>query len=136
MMKKQSLEFIIGYVFSKIEKKVYEAHINKLPKIEAIEISIPKTWFGLRAIKDKNEDLDCFAKCILITSIKQLCLAYNTEKSKYDFNISIEPDEQYILITIEGKRTSPKEMTVAEIEKELGYKIKIVNEEINLNRRY
>jgi hypothetical protein len=135
-MKEQSLEFIIGYVFSKIEKKVYETHINKLPKTEAIEISIPKTWFGLRAIKDKNEDIDCFAKCILITSIKQLCLAYNTEKSKYDFTMTIEPDEQYILITIEGKRTSPKEMTVAEIEKELGYKIKIVNEETNTDRRY
>lgn len=119
MMKEQSLEFIIGYVFSKIEKKVYEAHINKLPKTEAIEISIPKTWFGLRAIKDKNEDIDCFAKCVLITSIKQLCLAYNTEKSKYDFSLDVEPDEQYIIITIEGKRTSPKEMTVARNRKRI-----------------
>ena len=136
MMKEQSLDFIKGYVFSRIEKKVYEAHINKLPKIEAIEISIPKTWFGLRAIKDKTEDLDCFDKAVLITSIKQLCLAYNTEKSKYDFTMTIEPDEQYILITVEGKRTSPKEMTMAEIEKELGYKIKIVSEETNTDRRY
>lgn len=136
MMKEQSLDFIKGYVYSKIEKKIYEAHVNKLTKIESGNISIPKTWFGLRAIKDKTEDLSCFDRSVLITSIKQLCLAYNTEKSKYDFNIVAEPDEQYILITVEGKRTSPKEMTVAEIEKELGYKIKIVSEEINPNRRY
>ena len=136
MMKKQSLDFIKGYVYSKIEKKIFNAYVNKLAKIEPIDISVPKIWFGLRPIRDKAEDVDLFDKLELMTSIKQLCLAYNTEKSKYDFNLSMEPDEQYIIITIEGKRTSPKEMTVAEIEKELGYKIKIVSEEINPNRRY
>ena len=135
-MKKQSLDFIKGYVYSKIEKKIFTAHVNRLPKIEPINISIPKTWFGLKPIRDKTEDVDFFDKLNLMTSIKQLCLAYNTEKSKYDFSLSMEPDEQYIIIIIEGKRISPKEMTVAEIEKELGYKIKIVSEEINPNRRY
>ena len=136
MMKELSLDFIKGYVFSKVEKKIYEAHVNKLSKMEPVNINIPKNWFGLKAIKDKTEDLDCFDKSVLITSIKQLCLAYNTEKSKYDFNMSIEPDEQYIIITVEGKRVSPKEMTVAEIEKELGYRIKIISEYSSIDRRY
>ena len=128
MDKKKSLDFITGYVYSKIEKKIFSAYVNKLSKIEPIYISIPKIWFGLRPIRDKAEDVGCFDRNVLITSIKQLCLAYNTEKSKYDFNLSMEPDKQYILITIEGKRTSPKEMTIAEIEKELGYKIEIIPE--------
>ena len=128
MMKEQSLDFIKGYIWSKVEKRIFETHVDKSPEMRPVNISIPKTWFGLRAIKDKTEDLDCFDRSVLITSIKQLCLAYNTENSKYTFNMTIEPDEQYILITIEGKRISPKEMTVAEIEKELGYKIKIVSE--------
>ena len=136
MMKDQSRDFIRGYIWSKVEKRIYETHIDKSPEMLPVEISIPKTWFGLRAIKDKTEDLGCFDRSILITSIKQLCLAYNTEKSKYDFNISIEPDEQYLVITVEGKRVSPREMTVAEIEKELGYEIKIVSEENNTIRRF
>ena len=128
MDKKKSLDFITGYVYSKIEKKIFNAYMHKLSKIEPIYISIPKIWFGLRPIRDKAEDVGCFDRSVLITSIKQLCLAYNTEKSKYDFNLSMEPDKQYILITIEGKRTSPKKMTIAEIEKELGYKIEIIPE--------
>ena len=136
MMNDQSLDFIKGYIWSKVEKRVFETHVDKSPEMRPVNISIPKIWFGLRAIKDKTEDLSCFDRSVLITSIKQLCLAYNTEKSKYTFSMTVEPDEQYILITVEGKRTSPKEMTVAEIEKELGYKIKIVGEEDKSIRRY
>ena len=133
MDKKKSLDFIIGYVYSKIEKKIFSAHVNKLSKIEPLYISIPKIWYGLRPIKDKAEDVDCFDRSVSLTSMKQLCLAYNTEKSKYEFNLSMEPDEQYIIITIEGKRISPKEMTIAEIEKELGYKIEIIPEKEEVN---
>ena len=128
-MQKQSLDFIKGYVFSKVEGRIIHAHANKVDRMPAVYVSVPKAWFGLRAIKDKSEYLAPPAELDLLSSLYSVCQAYNTEQSKYRFYISIEPDEYHIRFTIEGVRIpTAKEMTIAEIEKELGYPIKIVGE--------
>ena len=52
-----------------------------------------------------------------------------THDTVYDYNIDIFPDEQYMRFVITGTRPEPvKEMTIAEIEKELGYKIKVIGD--------
>lgn len=129
MMEKQSLDFIKGYIFSKVEGRVKHAHVNNVERMPAVYVSVPKLWFGLRPIKDKSECLDPITELSLYSSLYSLCQAYNSNQSEYRFHISIEPEEQYIQFTIEAVRISAtKEMTIADIEKELGYKIKIVGE--------
>lgn len=129
MMTKQSLDFITGYVFSEVEGRIKHAHANKVERMLPVYVYVPKSWFGLRPIKSKLEDLTPSVRANLLTSLGELCRAYNSEQSVYDFYISIEPDEQYIRFIVEGARVSAaKEMTVADIEKELGYKIKIIGE--------
>ena len=129
MMTKQSLDFIAGYVFSKVEGRIKHAHVNNVERMPAVFVSVPKIWFGLRPITDKSESLTPMVELNLLSSLYELCRAYNSKQSEYGFHISIEPEEQYIQFTIEAVRTSAiKEMTIADIEKELGYKIKIVGE--------
>lgn len=129
MMEKQSLDFIKGYVFSKVEGRIKHAHVNKVERMPPVYVHVPKSWFGLRPIKSELEDLIPSVRFDLLASLGKLCEAYNSEQSVYAFYIAVEPDEQYIQFTIEGVRMSAvKEMTVADIEKELGYKIKIVGE--------
>ena len=52
---------------------------------------------------------------------------YHTEKS-YSVGRKYTVRSDYFDLVIPAKRTSVKEMTVADIEKELGYSIKIVKE--------
>lgn len=128
-MKKQSLEFITGYVFSKIENQILRAHGNKAERINPPYVYVPKSWFGLRPIKSELEDLSTSTEFELLSSLGELCRSYNTKYATYGFSIFTEPDEQYIRFTIEGiLMPTVKEMTVADIEKELGYKIKVVGE--------
>ena len=129
MMTKQSPDFIAGYVFSKVETRIKHAHVNNVERMPAVFVSVPKIWFGLRPTTDKSENLSPLVELNLLTSLYTLCQAYNSKQSEYRFHISIEPEEQYIQFAIEAVRTfAVKEMTVADIEKELGYKIKIVGE--------
>ncbi len=129
MMEKQSLDFVKGYVFSKVEGRIKHAHVNKVERMPPVYVHVPKSWFGLRPIKSELEDLSTSVRFEMLASLGELCRAYNSEQSVYGFYISAEPDEQYIQFTIEGVRVfAAKEMTVADIEKELGYKIKIVGE--------
>lgn len=129
MMEKQSLDFIAGYVFSKVEARIKHAHVNNVERMPAVFVSVPKSWFGLRPIKSDFETLTPIAELNLLSSLYSLCRAYNSKQSEYGFHISIEPEEQYIQFAIEAVRVhAEKEMTIADIEKELGYKIKIVGE--------
>ena len=129
MMKKQSLEFITGYVFSKIENQILKAHVNKVEKICLPYVYVPKSWFGLRPIKSELENISLGTRAEIEASLATLCQSYNTEHSSYYFTLYTKADLQYIRFIVEGFRIpAAKEMTVAEIEKELGYKIKIVGE--------
>ena len=61
--------------------------------------------------------------------LKDAISGYNTDKRSYKYDIDIFPDEQYIRFVFEGTYIEPvKEMTIEQIEKELGYKIKVVSD--------
>jgi len=122
-------EFIEGYIFSKIEKTIIQGFIDHDKTIRA-SVVVPKSWFGLtRALKRKDYTIPEHQVSKLRIDLKDAISGYNTDKRKYEYDINIFPDEQYIRFVFEGTYIEPvKEMTVKEIEKELGYKIKIVGD--------
>ena len=130
-IKQQTTEFIEGYVFSRFEKYIIEALIKCGKEIHA-KVRVLKSWFGLRAVKNPDiyisEDIENKLKSDLISTVS----GFNTLEKSYNYDILTEPDSQYILFTLTGTFIEPvkKEMTIEEIEKELGYKIKIVGENI------
>ena len=94
-----------------------------------VAVPVPKVWFGLREYKSKTNTLADEHISEFQHYLNQTLCNYNTDKTIYDYTIDIFPDEQYMRFVITGTRREPvKEMTVAEIEKELGYKIKIVGD--------
>jgi hypothetical protein len=128
-MEKQSLEFITGYIFSKIENQILNAHVNKVERINPPYVYVPKSWFGLRPIKSELENISLGTRAEIENALGELCQKYNTSHATYHFSFYTKADQQYILFIVEGFRMpAVKEMTVAEIEKELGYKIKIIGE--------
>ena len=48
-MEKQSIEFISGYIFSKVEDKIKNALVNKTERITPSYVYIPKAWFGMES---------------------------------------------------------------------------------------
>ena len=122
-------EFIEGYIFSKIEKTIIQGFIDHDKTIRAA-VDVPKSWFGLtRALKRKDYTIPEHQVSKLRIELKDAISGYNTDKRSYEYNINIFPDEQYIRFVFEGTYIETvKELTVKEIEKELGYKIKIVGD--------
>ena len=124
----KSHDFIEGYIFGKIEKYIIEGFIDKDKKIMCA-VSVPKSWFGLRATKRADVTLPEHEISKLRIELKDAVSSYNTNKRSYEYDINIFPDEQYIRFVFEGNYVEPvKEMTIEQIEKELGYKIKVVSE--------
>ena len=124
----KSHDFIEGYIFGKIEKKIIEAFINKDRNI-LCGVTVPKSWFGLRATKRSDVTLPEHEISKLRLELRDTVNSYNTNKRSYEYDINIFPEEQYIRFVFVGNHVEPvKEMTIEQIEKELGYKIKVVSE--------
>lgn len=125
----KSDEFIEGYVFSKIEKTIIQAFIDHDDRIITAVI-VPKSWFGLtRALKRKDYTIPEHQVSKLRVELADALSGFNTDRRSYEYDINIFPEEQYIRFVFEGTYIEPvKEMTIAEIEKELGYRIKIVGD--------
>lgn len=124
-LKKKTDEWIEGYVYGKSEKKILEGRINKDKEFMS-SVYVPKVWFGLREYKSKTNTL---SEEHIIKFKYYLNQTLKTHDTLYDYTIDIFPDEQYMRFVITGTRPEPvKEMTIAEIEKELGYKIKVIGD--------
>ncbi len=127
-LKKKTNEWLEGYVFGRIEPRIIEGLMHRDEELKAA-VSVPKVWFGLREYRSKTNTLaDEHIKEFQYYLNQTLC-NYNTNKTIYDYTVDIFPDEQYMRFVITGTRLEPvKEMTIAEIEKELGYKIKVIGD--------
>ena len=124
----KSHDFIEGYIHGKIEKRIIEAIMHRDDEIHA-RVSVPKSWFGLRAVKSTSVTLPEHEVSKLRLDLKHLLSQYSTNKTVFEYDICIQPDEQYIEFVFHGTRVIPvKEMTIEQIEKELGYKIKVVSD--------
>ena len=111
-----------------MEKVILKGFINKDKQIEA-EVQVPKAWFGLRPIDSITETLSLPIKEVYKMELEEILEAYNTAERKYSYNIVIYPSQQYMKFECTGQyKELVKEMTIEQIEKELGYKIKVVND--------
>ena len=129
MMMEQSKDWILGYVFSRLEKYIIEGHMKKLDNIDNHIISVPKNWFGLQATKNPCVTLSEEERHDYIDRLNELCCALNHKNGSYLFSIAVRPDQQYMEFAMAATRLPEvKEMTIAEIEKELGYKIKVIGD--------
>ena len=129
-MKKQSRDFIIGYVFNRMETSVFK-ELKKIPATSDVAIGecefIPKIWFGLSCSQDVRNDINGCEKHQLKVELEKLMTDI---LPKYETTVvRIVPDAQYIRFDYNViSKPTVKKMTVEEIEKELGYKIEIVSD--------
>ena len=124
-MQKQSKDFIIGYVFSSIERKVTSNLSANIDKIEG-KVQVPKIWFGLPCSKDPDNTIyDCLSYTNPL--VKTLHDLYSKVLTYFEVNIC--PREQYLIFEFKAMREEPKKkMTLGQIEKELGYKVELISE--------
>lgn len=128
VLKKKTNEWIEGYVFGRIERHIIESLMHRDKELRTA-VSVPKVWFGLREYRSKTNTLDDKQISEFQHDLNQILCNYNTNKTIYDYTVDIFPDESYMRFVITGTQREPvKEMTIAEIEKELGYKIKVIGD--------
>ena len=121
-------DFILGYIFGKVEKEILKGFINKEQEIHS-SVQVPKAWFGLRPIIDIAENITLIQRDAYKIELLDVLERYNTDRRKYKYEVIIRPDKQYIKFDFYGYYVEPvKEMTIEQIEKELGYKIKVVSD--------
>ena len=127
-LKKKTNEWIEGYVFGRLERYIIESLMHR-EKEFTTAVSVPKVWFGLREYRSTTNTLADEQIREFQRELNQTLCNYNTNKTIYDYTVDIFPDESYMRFVIVGVRREPiKEMTIAEIEKELGYKIKVIGD--------
>ena len=125
MMKKQPLSFITGYLFEKMERHIL-ASIAQDASLMLDSVCVPKIWFGLECSRDERVDIDEGIKTVLATMLEQVL---SDALPSCNTNVRmIAPYNQYIRFEYtSSKKIEPRQMTVAEIEAALGYKIEIVS---------
>ena len=123
----KSHDFIEGYIFSEVESSLIGAFHGKEQRWNRT-VTIPKSWFGLRAIQNELVMLPEHEQSKLRLEIKDILSQMNNNLRSYEYTVIFRASKQYIRIEIEGVYIEPiKEMTIEQIEKELGYKIKVVS---------
>ena len=126
MMQEQSIPFIVGYLFSKMDTSIFKYfNVHKRNLIDSQ--LVPKIWFGLSSCSSVTNDikgeLKYQMKTLLEKTLKDLYPKFETTV------IRIVPEKQYIRFDFDVKPIPEvKKMTVEEIEKVLGYKIEIVSD--------
>ena len=125
MMQKQTKDFIIGYVFSRIENKITPLLSANINSIEG-KVQVPKIWFGLSCSKSPvNTIYDCVSyTCPIVKTLRDLYSKVFTY-----FEANLYPREQYMIFEFKAMKEEPKKkMTLGQIEEELGYKIELISE--------
>ena len=125
----QTQDWIVGYLFGKVGDKISRAHLQKADNIELTIVTVPKYWFpelknaSTSVLNTLSED-----SCKLYADrLKELFHVYDTTQRVFDFKIEIGPEQQYMKFRISATLCKPREMTLAEIESALGYRIKVVS---------
>ena len=126
----KSHDFIEGYIFSEVESSLIGAFHSKEQRWDKT-VTIPKSWFGLRATQNPLVMLPEHEQSKLRIEQKDIFCQLNNSLRSYDYDISFTASKQYIRIMVEGVHVEPvKEMTIDQIEQELGYKIKVIGDKV------
>lgn len=123
-------DFILGYIFGQVENTILQHFINKDKEIHT-SVCVPKAWFGLRPVQSVTETLSFVTKEQYKRDLQDILNKYNTSERWYKYDLTIRPQHQYIEFVFHGYyQEQVKEMTVEQIEKELGYRVKIVADKV------
>ena len=128
MMQKQSLDFIVGYVFTRVDRAIFRHFWTYENKNELIvSIDVPKIWFGLTSCSSITNDINGDKKHELMQKLNDVL---NSLYPKLDSVCDkIAPEKQYLKFHLKvNYKEQVKKMTVAEVEEALGYKIEIVSD--------
>ena len=135
-MKQQSLEFLLGYLFSEMERKIIKDITGRdysgIPrKPDTYTAQIPLLWFGITRPNSSYHTtpmvmLDVELKCEDLA--KKLDETLSDVFTKRKIHTVVFREKQYmkfVTSAIEDRR----KLTVSQIENIIGYKITIIPEE-------
>ena len=125
MMKSQSVDFLVGYAFHALDRQFVQHLANNPKDVNTVfSVSIPKLWWGTPNPCNPRSTVDTR---MLIEFAEKLVATFCSAHDEFEFNVDCIHEHQYlrVAVTVEYKRV---EMTLAEIEQKLGYKIKLVEE--------
>lgn len=135
MMKQQSPEFLLGYLFSEIERKVIKDITGKGPTYShylpnTFIAQVPLLWFGVKNASSKFTHPLVLENTLLVAEdiCKKLDETLHDLFTKRLFHTVVVKDNAYykfVTTVIEDRRR----MTLSQIEDALGYKVTIVSEE-------
>lgn len=132
MMKEQTPDFILGYLFSEIERKVIKDLTARGPiggcPPGAYVAQVPLLWFGIKdpRIVHAYSPVTQLAEEVA----EKLDMTLQDVVTKKLFRTVVVQDKQYFrFVTTMVEDEDRKKMTLSQIENELGYKIAIVSEE-------
>lgn len=122
-MTRKSLNFISGYVVFGIEEKVNDYLKDNAGQIMTVGCEVSKNIFT-----DSTEYIKYVPKYKIKKVCSMCCSALEEAFPKYRVKGNGESTEDNIVFTFSFERKDmPKCMTKEEIEKELGYKITIID---------
>lgn len=135
MMKQQSPEFLLGYLFSVIERKIVKDVTGRdnsgLPrKPDTYAAQIPLLWFGITRPNSSYHNTPMVmlnVECICDDLAKKLDETLSDVFTKRKIQTVFFRDNQYmrfVTTAVEDRR----KLTVSQIEDLLGYKVTIVSE--------
>lgn len=125
MNKFTSTDFNAGFIYAKIDKAMGEVLRDTLSCLDGT-VTVPRVQMLPCISCGSVTELD-----IIEATHKQVCEQFENVFGKtYNLTLGIKesPKHQYIVtyFKVEKKEPEKKEMTIEQIEKELGYKIKVV----------
>lgn len=132
MMKQQSPEFLLGYLFSEIERKIIKDMISRGPVYghcpsDTYTAKIPLLWFGV-----KYRNCTQSIRANVTTLAEELC--EKLDETLVDiftnrlFHTTVSIDKQYVVFLTTSMVEDRHKLTVSQIENLLGYKIAIIPE--------
>ena len=132
MMKQQSPEFILGYLFSQAERKILKDVIPTTKPIfnppNFVRVQVPLLWFGIKQPNYCNSTQRATAAAIADEIAHKLDSTLEDVFIKRHFSTVVVEDKQYLsfVTTVKEER---RKLTVSQIEDLLGYKVTIVSED-------
>lgn len=131
MMQQQTHDFIHGYLFNEIERKIAKDLANRGSSIgldtpNTFTAQVPLLWFGIKRpfIVPSTSPVTAIADAIA----KKLDVTLKDVFTKKVFQTVVIRDKQYFRF-VTTVTTERRELTVSQIEDLLGYKVTIVSED-------
>lgn len=132
MMKEQTSEFLLGYLFGELERKIVKDIAGKSTILNACPqgkfvAQIPLLWFGVRNPNYVHPD----KRADVVSLMEELCCEVDKKlKDIFPKRIfatvpRIEKQHVFFMTTMVEDR---RKMTLSQIEDALGYKITLVSE--------